>query len=181
MNKHITPRFRHVLMLSLSIFLFSCNHSGDKAAKTADTTIEETHRGHESEHEEVNASRLSLNNGEKWQTDESTRIHVSRLMDSLHAFNEKTNMDHDAYNAFAVSMQKEMDNLIKDCKMKGPDHEALHLWLHPVLQDIKNLGKPLPQKREKRPLKSLAVTWKNSINTSIRSCLLIQIQKSLRF
>lgn len=104
MNIPITVRSRHVLMLSLSLFLFSCNSSGDKAAKSVDTTNKETHQGQENKHEEANASALSLNNGAKWQTDESTRTRVSRLIDSLHAFNAKTNADHDAYNAFAVSM-----------------------------------------------------------------------------
>ncbi|CAN5745022.1 hypothetical protein BH10BAC3_BH10BAC3_09080 [soil metagenome] len=140
MNISKTLRFRHVIILALAPLVFSCKSSGDKTVKTVDTAITEKHQEHESDHEEAGASALSLNNGAKWQTDESTRTHVSGLMDSLHAFNAKPKADHNAYNAFALSMQREMDSLIKDCKMKGPDHEALHLWLHPVLQDIKDLG-----------------------------------------
>lgn len=139
MNTSKTVRFRHVIILALAPLLFSCNSSGDKTVKTADTAIKAKHKEHESGHEQLSASALSLNNGAKWQTDENTRIHVTRLIDSLHAFNAKPNSDHNAYHAFAASMQRDMDSLIRDCRMKGPDHEALHLWLHPVLQDIKDL------------------------------------------
>lgn len=38
-------------------------------------------------------------------------------------------------------MQKELNSLISDCKMKGPNHEVLHLWLEPVLKDVSNLKK----------------------------------------
>jgi len=151
-----TARFRLGLMLSLSLLLFSCNSSGDKTIQTADTAIKENHAEYEGEHEKASASGLSLNNGAKWQTDKSTRTHVSGLMDSLHAFNAKPPEDHDAYKLFATSMQKEMEGLIKNCKMKGPDHEALHLWLHPVLQDIKNLGTTVTAEQGKKATEKLS-------------------------
>lgn len=49
-----------------------------------------------------------------------------------------------------------MDGLIKDCKMKGPDHEALHLWLQPVLQDIKNLATTVSAEEGKEATEKLS-------------------------
>jgi hypothetical protein len=38
-----------------------------------------------------------------------------------------------------AELQKHADKLIKECRMTGPDHDALHAWLGPFLQHVQAL------------------------------------------
>jgi hypothetical protein len=31
--------------------------------------------------------------------------------------------------------------MVKECKMQGPDHDALHVWLEPLMEDNKEMKK----------------------------------------
>lgn len=86
-------------------------------------------------------SGLSLNNGAKWQTDESTRSHFQKASSILDKFKQNENPDTSDYKSVAQEMQNELDGLIKDCRMTGPDHDALHKWLEPVLKSVNHLKK----------------------------------------
>ena len=122
----------------LAFSILSCNNA-NKEGSSADKTsppIEE-----QAGAEEAHAGELSLNNGAKWKTDESTRFHAAKLNTAIESFNEIQNPDLAAYHAFAAGMQNELGGLVKDCKMKGADHEALHLWLEPVMKDVGELKK----------------------------------------
>ncbi|HEX6334095.1 MAG TPA: hypothetical protein VFZ78_07700 [Flavisolibacter sp.] len=68
--------------------------------------------------------------GTKWKLDDPTRQHIAAIEKILGA-------DHSP--ALAADLRKETDQLLKDCRMKGPDHDALHAWLEPFLQDLKRL------------------------------------------
>lgn len=96
---------------------------------------------HEHEHtQEETVKTLALNNGAKWQTDESTRQHATNLEAIVNSFQFNENTALDAYHQHAAGMQEELNQLIQDCRMKGPEHDALHLWLEPVLNDTKRLS-----------------------------------------
>ena len=100
----------------------------------------EREHGHLSEGEDHKIG-LSLNNGSRWQTDESTWVHAVSLNALVEAFNKKEHTDIEAYRVFGTAMQNELGGLVKDCKMKGADHDALHLWLEPVMKDVNDLNK----------------------------------------
>ena len=36
-------------------------------------------------------------------------------------------------------LQIRIDTLVQQCKMKGPDHDALHVWLEQVLHDLQEV------------------------------------------
>ena len=128
------------LVLLLFIFSFyACNNSGVSTGKSADSAKTEEHA--EAQNHAEAESALSLNNGAKWQTDESTRNHVKKVSAALGSFNGKSNPHVSEYQSFASEIQTEVNALIKDCKMIGPDHDALHQWLQPVLKSVSDLKK----------------------------------------
>lgn len=129
---------KNLLPVFIALSLFACNNTNEAGDTNAvkKETIDE-HAGAE----EVHAGKLSLNNGVKWQTDASTRFHAAKLNTTIDVFNKTENANLPAYHAFAAEMQEELGGLVKDCKMKGPDHDALHLWLEPVMKDVSDLKK----------------------------------------
>jgi len=36
-------------------------------------------------------------------------------------------------------LQAGIDQMIKECRMKGPDHLALHKWLEPLMEQVNQL------------------------------------------
>ena len=127
-----------LLSVLIGFSLLSCNNENkeERAVGPRSEPIEE-----QAVSEETHAGELSLNKGVKWQTDESTRIHAAKLNTAIDGFNAIENPDLAAYHAFAAGMQNELGGLVKDCKMKGADHDALHLWLEPVMKDVAELKK----------------------------------------
>ncbi|NTS39820.1 hypothetical protein HRG84_02795 [Flavisolibacter sp. BT320] len=76
---------------------------------------------------------LQLNNGQKWKLDAATRQHMSEIKAHI------TQASHAGGVLSGKELQKHADNLIKDCRMKGPDHDALHRWLAPFLEHVQAL------------------------------------------
>ena len=134
-------KYRSLIMLFLVTVFFACNNAPEKTEKVPGTNATEKPEEHANEGHDEHTSPLALNNNAKWQTDESTRTHALKLNADADAFTTKANADVAAYHAFAGEMQKELEALISDCKMQGPTHEALHLWLEPVLKDVNGLKK----------------------------------------
>ena len=84
---------------------------------------------------------LDLNKGSKWNSDESTNKNVDELkLITSSASLAKSTIIND-YHLLAIELQQLLNDLVKECKMKGADHDALHLWLEPLMQDIKNMEK----------------------------------------
>lgn len=131
---------KNALPVLFTLLLFGCNNSNKNPVKAEDIAVKESHEHAVDNHKEPTGA-LALNNGIKWQSDESTRKHSANLVAETNAFNAKANADTNAYHAFAADMQKELNSLISDCRMKGPDHDALHLWLEPVMTDVNDLKK----------------------------------------
>jgi hypothetical protein len=126
-----------VLLTTLIAFsLFSCNHEKRPAVSTQ-TGLHDEHAGGA----KTEASALTLNNGGKWQADERTQFHAANLNALVERFSKKAHADYEAYQVFAADIQNELAGLVKDCKMKGADHDALHLWLEPVMKDANALEK----------------------------------------
>lgn len=77
--------------------------------------------------------------GAKWNADESTGINVQHLQALANRFSEKQNLIIADYTLLGVELQKGLEQLVKECRMKGADHDALHTWLLPLQQGIKSL------------------------------------------
>ena len=82
---------------------------------------------------------LSLNNGAKWQADSVTTNNVAYLKKITGNFRTKPRHSVSDYKALSTDLNNALNKMIQQCKMTGPDHEALHHWLEPVLQETNEL------------------------------------------
>ncbi len=89
---------------------------------------------------ETTAPELSLNNGEKWKADESTNNNVASIEKMVVSFNDGKEKKLEDYKALHASLQSGVEKMVKECRMKGADHDALHLWLEPLMGMVKQLG-----------------------------------------
>lgn len=133
---------KSILLLSLgaTLLLGSCD-------QTTDTHHEQHEHAEQLAATTATApSELALNNGVKWQTDNSTKLHASKLNGIIQAFDNSGDSKLSAYCNLSDAINQELDQLIADCKMKGPEHDALHHWLEPVLHDAEQLKKASNEK-----------------------------------
>src|SRR5262245_11114166 len=82
------------------------------------------------------AETVPLNNGGKWKADEATKKNVAVMVQVV---NDTTYAGAENKEQLYTSMQTKVDTLVDQCRMKGPEHEALHVWLEKVLKDMKEL------------------------------------------
>lgn len=120
-----------LLMLLLCLgSLIACKQAETK--KEQDTTTEHAH--HKAE-----APALTLNNGAKWNSDESTNKNVGDLETIMHRWRENKAKTLADYQTAGNELQSALDKMIRECRMKGPDHDALHLWLEPLLKNVNDI------------------------------------------
>ena len=135
----------------LSLFtvaiLFSCNSTDSK-------TVADEHADHEHatatqetdthEHAVPSDAALAtgvpeLNDGAKWNSDASTNENVANLKSMIDKFKTNANPEVADYHAFQASFTDGISKMVQECKMKGPDHDALHVWLEPLMKDNKEM------------------------------------------
>jgi len=109
-------------------FLYACNQSSNKV---------EANEQHS--HGESETTQLSLNNGAKWKADSITNINVLNLRTIADNFSIKSSPSANDYQILSSDLNNALNKMIQQCKMTGPDHEALHHWLEPVLQETNEL------------------------------------------
>ena len=94
-------------------------------------------RESESSHEKENTeSVLQLNNGSKWKADDATKKNVAAI---LQVIKDSSYSDKSKRMELHANLQTKIDLLVKECRMKGEEHEMLHVWLRKILKDIKEL------------------------------------------
>ncbi|MCC8426596.1 hypothetical protein [Mucilaginibacter sp. UR6-11] len=91
------------------------------------------HYQHEKAFEE-----LVLNNGTKWKIDQATGNNVDRLQQIVKKVNGHKLAD---YRPAGTALQAGINQMIKECRMKGPDHLALHKWLEPLMEQVTQLNR----------------------------------------
>lgn len=121
------------LAVILSVSAISCSNEQQKETKTETTSGETKH-----EHDAAK-KKLDLNNGAKWNADSSTNSNVKNLQAIVEKFNSGTDRSIGAYTSTAAELQIGLDKMIAECKMKGPDHDALHKWLEPLIGGVSKL------------------------------------------
>lgn len=122
-----------LFFVSLGLLLIaSCNNQQSSPAA-------DEHKAADRHEHNLPAESLSLNNGEKWKADSSTNNNVKVMQATVEQFagTEKT---PEAYKQLGASLQAGLDKMISECRMKGPDHDALHKWLEPLIGQVKKLN-----------------------------------------
>ena len=123
-----------VFLLCVSA-LWACNNAESNKKEQVPASKE-----HSSLHEKRQAT-LALNNGAKWKSDESTYHNVAQLKAITRHFHENKNKSLKDYIALGNALQTGLDKMIKECRMQGVDHDALHLWLEPLMKNVADLKK----------------------------------------
>ena len=123
------------ILLITALFAFGCNSS--PLAPEVETTTHET--DHKNETVTPSKHPLALNNGEKWKADESTNNNVTALEKIVSDFRPTDQKTPEDYKVLHASLQGAIEKMVKECRMQGADHDALHLWLEPLMGMVKRL------------------------------------------
>lgn len=106
------------------------------ACQSRDTKQSETKVENHQHDEASTADMLTLNNGAKWKADSVTTQNVANLKNIIENLKPS---DLNSYHDAAAKLQEGINKMISECKMKGDDHEALHHWLEPLMEQNKEL------------------------------------------
>lgn len=102
---------------------------------------EPAHQDAAEQHEHAaTVTGLQLQDGKKWKADSSTLRHVQVLVQTLDRYKATPDTTLNGYLQLAAGLQGELDQLVRDCRMQGKDHDMLHLWLEPLMGRVKKLG-----------------------------------------
>jgi len=123
-------KLKYINLFVLMGLMQACDSFNEGTSHTEQTTITDTHEGHE------DAGALVLHNGAKWKADASTTKNVSELFNVIADANPVSLED---YHKTGKTIENGIELMISDCRMKGPDHEALHHWLEPLMEQNNKL------------------------------------------
>lgn len=121
---------KKLLILLCISSLLACTNAETEKEETLQTT-RDTH------HDE--ATTLALNNGAKWKSDENTNKNVAELEATVSRTTVNQPKLTADFTTIADSLQTGLDKMVKECRMQGPDHQALHQWLEPLMKNVKEL------------------------------------------
>jgi len=124
--------------------LLACNAGSNKAGEPA----AENHDSHGGK-----ATGLVLNNGAKWKADSITVLNVTLLRNTIKNAQKES---PDDFPKTAALLQDGLNKMVAECKMQGPDHDALHQWLEPLMEKVKALGKETAAPAAKEKLGDIA-------------------------
>jgi hypothetical protein len=116
---------KQLLVMMLATFL-SCN-SEQTAEQRGNKPVND---------KEDKVATVPLNNSAKWKADEATKKNVIAMVQVV---NDSTYADAGKRKQLYTSLKAKIDTLVKECSMKGAEHDALHVWLENVLEDLKKL------------------------------------------
>jgi hypothetical protein len=73
----------------------------------------------------------------KWKVDAPTLKNFAEIKATING----PALQKNNYTAMAVQLEKNINTLVSECRMKGEAHEALHAWLEQLITDVKSLKK----------------------------------------
>ena len=80
---------------------------------------------------------IKLNNGVKWEANIETTEGVVKMQALIKS---QTTTSIDDYHQLADKLNDAKNKVVKACTMKGASHDNLHVWLLPLMQNIKALS-----------------------------------------
>ncbi|PTX12207.1 hypothetical protein C8N40_1145 [Pontibacter mucosus] len=116
-----------LILVAAAVGLFSCSQE-HKAGEAGH------HHGH------AVHTELALNDGERWQADEATNDNIAQLQQLMEEHLSQPDADEpEAVHELSRAMQLGFQEVFEECRMKGPEHDMLHVYLMPMLEDVKAL------------------------------------------
>jgi hypothetical protein len=120
-------------MLIVASLLVACNSQNNKEKAVSPEAPVEKHDGPTEK-----KTGLVLNNGAKWKADSTTVLNVALLQNIVSGARKGSVED---YIQTASQLQYGLNKMVNECRMKGPDHDALHRWLEPLMEKTNELKK----------------------------------------
>lgn len=120
---------KFVYLITGIILLFSCNQGNNKTGVENNTSSIQA----------AADTSLTLNSGDKWKADSSTYNNVMDIKNTSDMFKIQPFPSLNEYHILGNDLTKGINKMIQECKMTGPDHEALHKWLEPILENANQL------------------------------------------
>lgn len=105
---------------------------------TSETVEIEGHYESTQEPEDTWVNDIVLNNGIKWQANAETTDGVKAMLSLI---NENEAYTVDNYMELGNNLNDVKNTVVKECTMKGPSHDNLHVWLYPLIKKIELLQK----------------------------------------
>ena len=122
-----------ILILIATGLLLSCNSGKDKQTAKDPVPTETNHQDHEKK-----PAGLVLDNGVKWKADSITLVNVA-LLETI--INKAKNQSSGNFQETAAELENGLNKMIRECKMQGAAHDALHAWLEPLIEKTGELKK----------------------------------------
>lgn len=91
--------------------------------------------------QEPESAKLTLNRGAKWKVDRVTAANVSVLQHIAHPIAAFGKPNLAVYLETGKGLNAGILKMVRECRMKGPDHLALHHWLEPLMEKVAALNK----------------------------------------
>jgi len=82
--------------------------------------------------------KIKLNKNRKWKANSETTEGVKGMLNLIKSAELETVED---YHKLASKLNEKKNSVVKKCTMKGPSHDNLHVFLHPLIEKIGALGK----------------------------------------
>ena len=120
-------------VLSLAFF-FSCN----EPQREQNVSSAETNEPHK--HSEV-LPNLRLNKGARWKVGDATNKSIMQLQSIVELYEIEKNKTLAGYLEAGKKLEAGINVLIENCKLSGAEHDALHEWLQPFMEDAEALSK----------------------------------------
>lgn len=137
MKKYLT-----IFVIGLMSLAVSCNNNDQTKTESSGEHNTEAHDDHSTGASEqatdTHSKELTLNNGAKWKSDSSTNFHAANLAQITASQKSISNPTLEDHHNTAKKLEAEIGQLVSSCTMKGPDHDALHVWLEPLLGKVKS-------------------------------------------
>lgn len=137
---------KHLIFTIALLALVSCKDNKNQETITHSDAVEhpveaiDEHHDDEASNVYSNAwtEEMKKDNGGKWQSDVTTNEGVKKLQQT---FNTQATSSLEDYHKLAKQLNEDKNYLVENCTMKGPSHDNLHTWLHPLIEKIDALSK----------------------------------------
>ncbi len=123
----------HIFLLFLTFGFFACESPQTEAEKPA--IVEKKTVQPE---EQAIIPELKKNGTEKWIVNEATHDGMLKMSNTITYFSSIP-VNSRNYPNLGEALDKKTQVIIEKCDMVGPDHDALHVILYPMLETITKL------------------------------------------
>lgn len=146
----------------MAFLLFSCSStsSNEPADGPISTEIAQDLAPAQSAESRLQEGIPSLHNGQKWKADANTNKNVGQLKQILTDFQMEDSHAESDYRRFQKDFSAGLQNMVRECKMTGADHDALHVWLEPLMQDNRRLA----EVRERASMEGIVQTMSDRLS-----------------